>query len=74
MMPLTWTLKEIDPVQPTQAVSGNLGIVKILGYVRSDKFKIAPHKQKSIVKKIIGRKMGKPLWNKVHVWLKWIIF
>jgi hypothetical protein len=35
--------------------------VKILGYVRSDKFKIAPHKQKSIVKKIIGGKIGKPL-------------
>ena len=44
MMPLTWALKEIDPVEPTQAVSGNLGIVKILGYVRSDKFKIAPLK------------------------------
>jgi len=53
------------PGRPTQAVrhtcSGNLGIVKILRYIRSDKCKIAPHKQKSIVKKIIDRKMGKPL-------------
>jgi len=43
---------------PTQAVrhicSRNLGIVKI--------FKIAPHKQKSIVKTFFGRKMG-PLDN-----------
>jgi len=50
------------PGRPTQAVrhtcSGNLGVVKILRYIRSDKFKIAPHKQKSIVKNFFGRKMG----------------
>lgn len=41
------------PGRPTQAVrhtcSGNLGIVKILHYFRLDKFKITPHKKKSIV-------------------------
>ena len=40
MMSFTWVLKEVDPVEPTQAVrhtcSGNLGIVKILRYFRSD--------------------------------------
>ena len=35
--------------------SGNLGIVNILRYIRSDKFKIAPYKQNSIVKKFFGR-------------------
>jgi hypothetical protein len=33
---------------------GNLGIIKILRYIKSDKFKIAPHKQK----KMFGRKIG----------------
>jgi hypothetical protein len=37
------------PGRPTQAVkhTWNLGIVKLLRYIRSNKFKIAPHKQKS---------------------------
>ena len=42
------------PGRPTQAVrhtcSGNLRIVEILRCFRSDKFKIPPHKQKSVVK------------------------
>jgi len=55
MRPLNWVLKEVDPVglhkqSGIHVCSGNLGIVKILRYFRSDKFKIAPHKQKSIVK------------------------
>ena len=46
-------------MRPSQhTCPGNLGIVKILRYIKSDKFKIASHKQTSIVKKKkIGRKM-----------------
>jgi len=55
MRPLTWALKEVDPGSPTQAVrhtcSGNLGIVKILCYIRSD-----------MQQKNFGRKLG-PLAN-----------
>ena len=54
MRPLTWALKEVDRDvlnrQSRHTCTGNLGIIKI--------FKIAPHKQKSVVKNIFGRKMG----------------
>ena len=47
------------PGIPTQAVrhkcSGKLGIFKI--------FQIAPHRQKSIVKKMLGRKMDPSPWT-----------
>ena len=52
------------PGKPKQAVrytcSRNLGIVKILHYNSSDKLKIAPHKQNSIVKNFFDRKMPPP--------------
>ena len=53
MRPLTWTLTGSRPGRPTQTVimSG------IAPKQNSFKFKIAPHKQKSIVKKKFGRKM-----------------
>jgi hypothetical protein len=70
MRPLTWVLKAVDPVglhrqSGIPVCSGNLGIVKILRYFRSDKFKIAPHKQKSIVKNFFGggRSPPPPLAN-----------
>jgi hypothetical protein len=50
MRPLIWALKEVDPV----CLHSQSGI--------RIKFKIAPHKQKSIVKNFFGRKMG-PLGN-----------
>jgi len=53
MRPLTWALKEVDPVVLLRqsGISGNLGIVKIIRYIRSDMYTAsnAPHKQKSIV-------------------------
>ena len=43
MRPLTWALKEVDPVglhrQP-----GNLGIVKIIRYIRSDMYSASAKK------------------------------
>jgi hypothetical protein len=46
MKPLTWALKEVDPVG-TQAVmhtcSGNFGIVKILRYIRSVMYDAPPY-------------------------------
>jgi len=50
MRPLTWALKGVDRVSQAYMLRNAF------------KFKIAPHKQKSIVKKKFGRKMG-PLAN-----------
>ena len=47
------------PGSPTQAVNSII-MSGIALKQNAFKFKIAPHKQKSIVKKKIGRKMGPP--------------
>ena len=55
MRPLTWALKEVNSVGLAQAVNS----IIMSGIAPKQKFKITPHKHKSIV---FGRKMG-PLAN-----------
>jgi hypothetical protein len=58
MRPLTWALKEVDSV----GLHRQSGIHGIAPKQNAFKFKIAPHKQKSIVNFyfVFGRKMGLP--------------
>jgi hypothetical protein len=57
MRPLTWALKEVDPVglhrqSGMHTCSGNLGIVKILRYIRSDMYTAKIHRKQKIGRKI----------------------
>ena len=56
MRPLTWVLKEVYSV----GLHRQSGIHGIALKQNAFKFKIAPHKQKSIVKIFFGREMGPP--------------
>ena len=58
MRPLTWAQKEVDPVVLHR--QSTLSLCLELLQNNTFKFKIASHKQKSTVKKLIGRKMGPP--------------
>jgi hypothetical protein len=63
MRPLTWALKEVDLVGIHSLAVNSIIMSGIAPKQNAFKFKIAPHKQKSIVKKIAGRCPPPPLAN-----------
>jgi hypothetical protein len=63
MRPLTWALKEVDPVGLHRQTINSIIMSGIVPKKNAFKFKIAPHKQKSIVIIFWGQEGGPLLAN-----------